>query len=92
MKIAVRYMAQLQAAAGCAVEQVELPADSSLVDCVVQVAQRHGEPLASLLLDTAKRPQPSILLFVGDEQIVAGQTVALKDGDAVTLLSPMAGG
>ena len=92
MNIAVRYMAQLKTAAGCAAEQVELDASASVTDLVGRLARQHGEPLAGLLLDAGGRPQPTILVFVGDQQVVAGQSLVLKDGDVLTFLSPMAGG
>jgi molybdopterin converting factor small subunit len=92
MKIAVRYMAQLRTAAGCAAELVEMDAAASPADLMVRLAERHGQPLAGLLLDADHQAQPTVLLFVGDEQVRADQPFALHDGDAVTLLSPMAGG
>jgi len=42
-------------------------------------------------LDACGGVQPAILLFVGDEQ-VGPETVPLRDGDVVTVLTPMAGG
>lgn len=92
MKMTVRYMAQLKAVVGCATEQVELGAPGSLGELVAQLAERHGTRLTGLLLDAAGRLQPTVLVFVGDHQVPAGQPVTLNDGDVVTLLSPMAGG
>jgi molybdopterin converting factor small subunit len=43
-----------------------------------------------LLLDANGQPNETILVFVNDEQMEPG--VELKDGDIVTLLSPIAGG
>jgi molybdopterin/thiamine biosynthesis adenylyltransferase len=35
---------------------------------------------------------PTVLLFVGDEQVGPGERVVLRDGDVVTVLLPVAGG
>ena len=85
MRITVRYMAQVKRAAGVAAEQVELPDSCLLRDLLARLAERHGEPLRQLL-------GPALLIFVGDEQANPGEAVALKDGDVVTVLAPMAGG
>jgi molybdopterin converting factor small subunit len=91
VKIAVRYMAQLRRAAGTAVEQVELDPPCSAADLVKRLAERRGGSFRDLLLDAGGGVQPAILLFVGDEQ-VGPETVPLRDGDVVTVLTPMAGG
>jgi molybdopterin synthase sulfur carrier subunit len=83
VKIAVRYMAQLRRAAGTAIEQVELDAPCSAADLLKRLAEQHGLPFRALL--------PMVLLFVGDEQ-VGPETAPLRDGDVVTVLTPMAGG
>ncbi len=90
MRIAVRYMAQLRQATGVSAEEVELPDACSVGDLLARLAGRHGEPLRRLLLDRDGATQPTILVFVGDEQ--AGDRAVLADGDVVTLLSPIAGG
>lgn len=85
MKVSVRYMAQVKRAAGVAVEQVELPDACSLRDLLTRLGERHGEPLRQLL-------GPALLIFVGDEQAALDEPVVLREGDVVTILSPMAGG
>ena len=89
MKVAVRYMAQLRQAAGVTTEVVE--AATTLADLLGVLADRRGAALRRLLLRDDGPPQPTLLVFVGDEQAnVAGTT--LREGDEVTLLSPIAGG
>ncbi|MBI1915889.1 MAG: MoaD/ThiS family protein [Planctomycetes bacterium] len=92
ISIRVRYVAQLKQAAGVAVEEVELSSSSSVRDLLLLLADRHGAPLGNLLLGEDGSPQSTILVFVRDEQIVPSDGSLLKDGDVVTLLSPMAGG
>ena len=92
MRVAVKYLAQLKQAAGCASEAVELDGACSLPELVGRLAERHGEPLRGLLLDPAGRPHDALLVFVGDEQVRWEAARALRDGDLVTVLAPMAGG
>jgi molybdopterin converting factor small subunit len=92
IRISVRYMAQLKQAAGAACEEVALPAPCHVCDVLLALADRHGAPLRSLLLDAGDSLQPTILVFVGDEQVSASDGIALNDGDILTLLSPIAGG
>jgi molybdopterin converting factor small subunit len=92
MRVAVNYLAQVKQAAGCASEAVELDGGSSLRELVRRLAERHGEPLRGLLLGPTGSPHDSLLLFVGDEQVRWEAARALRDGDVVTVLAPMAGG
>jgi MoaD family protein len=92
MRVAVKYLAQIKQAAGRASEAVELDEGCSLRDLVRRLAERHGEPLRSLLLGPAGSPHDALLLFVGDEQVRWEVERELRDGDVVTVLAPMAGG
>lgn len=92
MKITVHYLAQVRQAAGRAMEPIELERPCSVRQLVIALAQRGGESLTRLLLDQRGEPQPSLLLFVGDNQVSAMQEITLRDADVVTVLSPMAGG
>ena len=91
MKITVKYMAQVKHAAGAASEVVDLPQLCPVAELIVRLAERHGDSLRRMLLETDGKVQPALLVFVGDEQVDA-ETAALSDGDVVTVLSPMAGG
>jgi molybdopterin converting factor small subunit len=92
MKVVVRYLAQLKQAAGRASEAVEVEAPCPAHELVARLAERHGPPLRPLLLTPAGRLQPTVLVFVGDQQVGAGQERLLRDGDELTLLTPIAGG
>src|SRR5262249_13619867 len=54
------------------------------------LARRHGGSLSALLLTATGQLQPTILTFIGDDQ--ANRDAVLRDGDIVTLLTPIAGG
>jgi molybdopterin converting factor small subunit len=92
MQVAVRYMAQLRQAAGTSSESVALDGPCSVRQLVLILAERHGRPLRDLLLDAGGAVQPTTLVFVGDRQVDWEAPPTLRDGDQVTLLSPMAGG
>ena len=92
MHVNVEYAAQLKRAAGIGSETVELSAGQTLHDLVLDVARRHGGDLSRLLLDDTGVLHPSILLFVGDEQVRGDLNQPLRDRDVVTLLSPISGG
>ncbi len=82
----------MKPAAGTPAETLELAGPCPARDVVPLLAERHGDPLRRLLLDADGRVRPTILVFVGDEQVVPEQDVTLRDGDTVTLMTPLAGG
>ena len=90
MRVTVHYMAQIKQAAGCGSETVETPPKITLRDLVRFLADCHGEAFGRLVMDEAEEPRRSLLFFVDDEH--ADLMRRLKDGDAVTILAPMAGG
>ncbi len=93
MRVSVRYMAQLRTAAGVAVEAVEIDGRlHGLGPWRPGLAARHGDGLRRLLLGDDGRIGPAILVIIGDAQIVTNELLSLKDGDVITLLSPVAGG
>jgi molybdopterin converting factor small subunit len=88
MRITVRYLAQLKAAAGVATEVVTSE-ERTPRGLLLSLIDRHGA-LRRLLLDADGQPNATILVFVNDRQVEPG--MELNDGDVVTLLSPIAGG
>jgi len=92
MKITVRYTGQSRSAAGVPSEEIELSGPAAVTELVKQIAHRHEEKLRALLLDTSGAIQPSLLLFVNNEQVLRGDTSKLKDGDEVTIMAPISGG
>ncbi len=92
MRVSIRYLAQLRQAAGRASEDIELKEACSAREFVVRQACCHGDALRQLLLKGKEKLQPTILLFVGDEQVGPEDQTPLKDGDVITVLTPIAGG
>ncbi len=85
-------MAQIKTAAGVPAEDWELAQPCTAAELVRQVTDKHGNSLRRMLLDESGQMQPTILLFVNDEQVDDADKHLIQDGDEVTFLSPIAGG
>jgi molybdopterin converting factor small subunit len=90
--ITVRYLAQMKQAAGTAVEQVQATAGCSARTLMERLGRERGGTLERALLTTEGKLRPSVMLFIGDRQVVAGDDGALSDGDELLVMSPIAGG
>ena len=88
MKVTFKYYAQIRQRAGTETEIVELNDGVPALDAVGSL--RHGPDFEGLLLDAQGRLQPTILLVVNGIPAAADQK--LKDGDELSLFSPVAGG
>lgn len=92
MRLTVRYMAQVKHAAGTAGDEVQLDAPCTVRELLAILAQRRGEALRRMLLDSAGQAQPTILIFLGDRQVWPDELLQPRDGEVLTILSPIAGG
>lgn len=91
MNVTVKYQAQARQAAGVAAEVVDLPPAATLPQLLLLLAERHGPPMRRLV-STGPGPRLPLLFFLGDEQVLPDATLPLRDGDVVTVLTPIAGG
>jgi molybdopterin converting factor small subunit len=92
VKITVQYAAQVKAAAGARSECVELNDGATAEQVVLHVAGRGNEALRRLLLAADGSVQPALLLFLGEECVSRTEPVALREGDTLTIMSPISGG
>lgn len=92
MNVTVEYAAQVKRAAGVASELLAVSEQTTAQDLVRQVAAARGGAFADLIFSGDGQLHPSILLFVGDDQIAWSEPVSLRDRDVVTILSPVSGG
>jgi molybdopterin converting factor small subunit len=92
MKVTLHYETQLKRAVGTASETLDVPDGSGVGEVIRTAAQQHGESVAAMLLDNQGNVRRSVLIFVGDEQIGAGDARELIDGSTLTLMSPISGG
>ena len=69
-----------------------MPERCSVLECVRLLATQGEEHLRHFLLDREEQLSRTILLFADDTQVRDAGRVILKDGDVLTLLSPISGG
>jgi len=92
MKITIQYGAQARTAAGTASESVEVEPGCGLRELIRQLAARHGQPFRELMLEHDGQPRPSNIAVVGEEMVRWNEPRPLRDGEVVTILSPISGG
>ena len=90
MQVSVEYTAQIKRAAGRAKDSVQLSDGATVQTLIESLADSAEDALKRSLVTTDGRVQPTLLVFVRDEQVRAADT--LKDGDSITLLAPISGG
>lgn len=88
MNITISYFAQIRQAAGMESEPVEVPGGATVLDAVRSVD--HGAQFKALLFNESGALHPVILFLVND--IPAAPDRPLKDGDRISIFSPVAGG
>jgi molybdopterin converting factor small subunit len=92
MKVDVEYSAQARIRAGCVSESFEMSEGVPLAGLLEAIAERHGDPMRELLYGAGGGISGAILLFLGDGQVSADRPDALRDGDRITVMSPISGG
>ncbi|MEX2286539.1 MAG: MoaD/ThiS family protein [Planctomycetaceae bacterium] len=92
MRVNVVYAAQVKRAAGVASDEFELKGPCTVAKLLSSIVETRGESIRELLLDASGSPRKSLLLFVGDNQVYADAHVELRDGDTVTIMTPISGG
>lgn len=92
MQVTVEYTAQIKRAAGTARESIDIADGATLSQLIVQLAADRDESLQRMLLTSDGSPQPTLLVFIRDEQWRLDDATPLVEGDVVTFLSPISGG
>lgn len=92
MRVRFNYFAQIRQAAGVDTLLLDLNDGTTLAQALTQVANQHGESFRSLVLVAPNQVRPSIILLLNDTAVRNDLTRALKDGDSISLLSPLSGG
>jgi molybdopterin converting factor small subunit len=92
MTITVNLWGQLKQNAGVGGLSLELQDEAcSGENALRELARLHKDALGKLLLTPDGAVRRSTLLFRGDQQL-SSLTEALKDGDTITVMSPISGG
>ena len=84
----VKLWGQLKHLAG--EEYLEVADAASVSDLIFKIAEQKSEISHMLLADD--KPNPSILVFINDNQHLWENNAELKASDSITLMSPIAGG
>ena len=92
MNVTVEYTAQIKRAAGTARESVDVADGATIADVLQAAAAQHDDAFRRLVLTADGTPQPTLLVFVADEQVRLDSAEPLTDGTTLTLLSPISGG
>lgn len=92
MIVTLEYTAQIKRAAGTARETIEVDDGATVADLLRTAADGHEDEFRRLVLTGDAAPQPTLLIFVSDEQVRVDSPEPLQDGATVTLLSPISGG
>ena len=92
MRVTVNYTAQAQDAAGTASEHVDLSDGQTVRDLLVKVSEQHGDRLRTVLVGGDGKPHGAVLVVVGYEQVRANDPRGLKEGDVISILTPISGG
>lgn len=94
MRLRVQYTAQLRSAAGRPGDEIKLPEGSNLAEVLVYVAAELPREAVGYVLTSSGDLQPSLLVAVNNQAISTREadSLVVKPGDVVTLLTPIAGG
>lgn len=94
MNVRVEFTGQLRTAIGQANGLVELPDGATVAMLLVQLGELCGESVRPHLLNASRQVQPSLLVAINGTALPSRQAGAsvLREGDAVVLLPPIAGG
>lgn len=71
---------------------IEMEHPCLVKDLLMRLARELGEPFQNFILDPAGRPNDSILIFINDTHVGWNEPEALKDGNIISLMSPVSGG
>lgn len=91
MQVTVEYTAQIKRAAGTGRDIFELAEQARPTQLLAEIVRRH-ESLTRFLITASGDPQPTLLLFVNEQQTRWDSDCELADGAKVTLMSPISGG
>ena len=92
IQVTLRYSGQLRKAFGAAHESRQVSAECSAQALMLQRARECGAEALAQVLDVQGNPRATTLLFINGEQAAWDQANPIRDGDEITLLSPLAGG
>ena len=92
MTIVVKFTAQLKKEAGTAQQEFELADDDNLTALLARVSQAFNDKVRDMIFDDNGVFRQSIIIVQNGTQVGIDDPIALKQGDEILLMSPIAGG
>ena len=92
MNIHIEFLAQLGVLAGGRHRNLEVSGACTAQEAIRAVLADDAVELRSLVFDSQGDLKPSLLVFVGEEQLDWQQPTALQPNDTIVLATPIAGG
>jgi molybdopterin converting factor small subunit len=92
MKVTVQFTAQLRRVVGTDQMVVETVPNQTLVQLICSLAGTGSDSLKTLLVTEQGTVQPTLLTFLNGAVVRSSQNVTLKEGDILTLMTPISGG
>ena len=94
MIVEVKYYALIREATGTRMEDVELPANSSVADLLSLIAEKYGEDMAHFIYNEKGKIRNYLSYMLNGYNIysLSGPDTPLKNGDVLAFLPPIGGG
>jgi len=92
MHIQLFYFAQIRQEAGTSTIELLLGDQATVLQALTVAVDLHGEAFRKLILTGSNQLQPCIILLVNGIPVPEGIRTILKNGDCLSLFSPVAGG
>lgn len=92
MNIRIRFTAQLKDKAGLGTDLIELNSTEKLQSLLRRLVERYGPDFGQILFDEKGFYRNSNLIALNGSQVNYIENNDLKEGDEVTILSPVSGG
>ena len=91
MKVKFNLWGQLKQAAQTDKIELDVDENSTMEDVFKKLALSGNEELQKIIM-TGDRINPTVLVFIDDEQVETGSDQKLDEDTEISLMSPMAGG
>lgn len=92
MNIRIRFTAQLKDKAGLGTDQIVLNSNEKIQSLLRRLVERYGHDFGQILFDEKGFYRNSNLIALNGFQVNYVENSDLKEGDEVTILSPVSGG
>ena len=92
MKIKLRYTAQLKDVAKVGTDEMELKENDGIQTLLGRLVKKYDKAFGDILFDTKGNYKNSNLIVINQSQVSYAENSLLKDGDKVTIMSPISGG